>query len=179
MLIEEHTNNPKLNLYNRFAADITDVLRVNPNNWVAQTYWFDSNRSHLRPAFTQPAAPAGVPLWAFRQVTQLRNLNRFVTWYIDKRQIENGEFGGGLSDDGDLTNTWPATALMGYEPEKIKTSLTKEMDAFTIRACYQRSAQIQADELHSYEEGIQVLGQSPCSTMATQSKSEGWKPRDL
>ena len=83
--IEEHTNNPKLNLYNRFAADITDVLRVNPNNWVAQTYWYDSNRSHPRPAFTQPAAPAGVPLWAFRQITQLRNLNRFVSWYIDKK----------------------------------------------------------------------------------------------
>ena len=161
MLIEEHTNNPKLNLYNRFAADITDVLRVNPNNWVAQTYWYDSNRSHPRPAFTQPAAPAGVPLWAFRQITQLRNLNRFVSWYIDKRQIEDGEFGGGLSDDGDLTNTWPATALMGYEPEKIKESLTKEMDAFYNQGMFTNGLPtIQADELHSYEEGIQVLGQS-------------------
>jgi hypothetical protein len=120
MLIEEHTNNPKLNLYNRFAADITDVLRVNPNNWVAQTYWYDSNRVHPKPAFTQPVPPAGVPLWAFRQTEQLRNLSSFVNWYIDNRQIENGEFGGGLSDDGDLTNTWPATALMGCDPEKSR-----------------------------------------------------------
>ncbi|HWP52748.1 MAG TPA: LamG-like jellyroll fold domain-containing protein, partial [Pyrinomonadaceae bacterium] len=161
MLIEEHTNNPKLNLYNRFAADINDVLRVDPNNWVAQTYWFDSNRAHPKPAFTQPVAPNGVPLWAFRQVTQLQNLSSFVNWYIDKRQIENGEFGGGLSDDGDLTNTWPATALMGCDPEKIKESLKREMNAFYDQGMFTNGLPtIQADELHSYEEGIQVLGQS-------------------
>jgi len=153
MLIEEHTNNPKLNLYNRFAADITDVLRVNPNNWVAQNYWYDSNRAHPKPAFTQPVPPAGVPLWAFRQTEQLRNLSSFVNWYIDNRQIENGEFGGGLSDDNDLTNIWPATALMGCDPDKIKESLTREMDAFYREGMFTNGLPtIQADELHSYEE---------------------------
>ncbi|HEX3085298.1 MAG TPA: hypothetical protein VHP99_12280, partial [Pyrinomonadaceae bacterium] len=160
MLIEEHTNNPKLNLYNRFAGDITDLLS-RQQHWVAQTYWYDSNRSHPKPVFTQPVAPAGVPLWAFRQVTQLRSLSSFVNWYIDHRQIENGEFGGGLSDDGDLTNVWPATALMGCDPEKIKESLTREMDAFYREGMFTNGLPtIQADELHSYEEGIQVLGQS-------------------
>ena len=161
MLIEEHTNNPRLNLYNRFAADVTDLLRVNPNHWLGQTYWYDSNRSHPKPAFVQPTAPDGVPLWAFRQVGQLRNLKRVVGWYITNRQIANGEFGGGLSDDGDLTNYWPATALMGCEPETIKESLVKEMDAFYREGMFTRGLPtIQADELHSYEEGIQVLGQS-------------------
>jgi hypothetical protein len=161
MLIEEHTNNPKLNLYNRFAADVTDLLRVNPNHWLGQTYWYDSNRGHQKPSFTQPVPPAGVPLWAFRQVEQLKNLKRVVLWYIDQRQIENGEFGGGLSDDGDLTNYWPATALMGSEPEKIKASLMKELDAFYVQGMFTKGLPtIQADELHSYEEGIQVLGQS-------------------
>ncbi|MGZ8843115.1 MAG: LamG-like jellyroll fold domain-containing protein, partial [Pyrinomonadaceae bacterium] len=161
MLIEEHTNNPKLNLYNRFAADITDVFRVNPNHWLAQTYWYDSSRAHPKPAFTQPIPPEGVPLWAFRQVEQLKNLKHFVTWYIDHRQIENGEFGGGLSDDGDLTNVWPATALMGCEPEKIKESLSKEMEAFYQQGLFTNGLPtIQTDELHTYEEGIQVLGQT-------------------
>ena len=161
MLIEERPTNPKLNLYNRFAADVTDLLRVNPNQWLGQTYWYDSNRTHPKPAFNQPLPPDGVPLWAFRQVEQLRNLNRFVLWYIDHRQIENGEFGGGLSDDGDLTNVWPATALMGCEPEKIKASLLREMDAFYEQGMFTNGLPtIQADELHSYEEGIQVLGQA-------------------
>ena len=161
MLIEEHTNNPRLNLYNRFAADINDLLRVNPNHWLAQTYWYDSNRSHSKPVFTQPLPPDGVPLWAFRQVEQLRNLKHFVLWYIDHRQIENGEFGGGLSDDGDLTNVWPGAALMGCEPEKIKESLSREIEAFYREGRFTNGLPtIQADELHSYEEGIQVLGQS-------------------
>ncbi|HJQ32465.1 MAG TPA: LamG-like jellyroll fold domain-containing protein, partial [Pyrinomonadaceae bacterium] len=54
MLIEEHSNSPRLNLYNRFAADVTDLLRVNPNHWLGQTYWYDSDRSHPKPAFKQP-----------------------------------------------------------------------------------------------------------------------------
>src|SRR6185503_6836715 len=74
MLIEERPTNPKLNLYNRFAGDVTDLLRVNPNQWLGQAYWYDSNRTHPKPAFNQPLPPAGVPLWAFRQVEQLRNL---------------------------------------------------------------------------------------------------------
>jgi len=161
MLVEEHSNSPRFNLYNRFAADVTDLLRINPNHRLGQAYWYDSDRSHPKPAFTQPAAPAGVPLWAFRQVEQLRYLKRFVLWYVDNRQIENGEFGGGLSDDGDLTNWWPGTALMGAEPLKIRESLLRHMETFYAQGMFTGGlSTIQTDELHSYEEGIQVLGQS-------------------
>jgi hypothetical protein len=161
MLVEEHTDNPRLNLYKRFAADLTDVLRVNPNHWLAQTYWYDINKGHQKPWFAQPTPPAGVPLWAFRQVEQLGRLQRFVLWYIDRRQIANGEFGGGLSDDGDLTNLWPGTALMGAEPAKIKESLLRELDAFYQQGMFTNGlSTIQADELHSYEEGISTLGEA-------------------
>jgi hypothetical protein len=161
MMVEERPNDPRLNLYNRFAADITDLLNVNPNHWLAQAYWYDIDRRHPKPAFTQPAPPPGAPLWAFRQVEQLRNLKRFVLWYIDHRQIENGEFGGGLSDDGDLTNIWPAAALMGCEPEKIKESLLREFDAFYQQGMFTNGlSTIQADDLHSYEEGISTIGQA-------------------
>ena len=160
MMVEERPNDPRFDLYNRFAADIEDVLRVNPNHWLAQTYWYDVDRRHPKPAFKQPEPPPGIPLWAFRQVEQLRNLKKFVMWYIDKRQIENGEFGGGLSDDGDLTNVWPATALMGVEPEKVKASLLRELDAFYQQGMFTNGfPTIQADDLHSYEEGISTLGQ--------------------
>jgi hypothetical protein len=161
MLVEEHSNSPRLNLYNRFAADVTDLLRVNPDHRLGQAYWYDSDRSHPKPAFTQPAPPRDVPVWAFRQVEQLRHLKRFVLWYIDHRQIENGEFGGGLSDDGDLTNWWPGAALMGVEPSKVRESLLRHMESFYAQGLFTNGlSTIQTDELHSYEEGIQVLGQS-------------------
>ena len=88
-------------------------------------------------------------------------MKRFVNWYVDNRQIENGEFGGGLSDDGDFTNYWPPTALMGANPAKLKASLLREMDAFYAQGMFTNGlSTIQADELHSYEEGIDVLGQA-------------------
>ena len=88
-------------------------------------------------------------------------MKRFVNWYIDNRQIENGEFGGGLSDDGDLTNWWPGTAFMGADPEKIRRRCGASWTRSTRRACSPTGCPtIQTDELHSYEEGIQVLGQA-------------------
>ncbi|HEX7486669.1 MAG TPA: LamG-like jellyroll fold domain-containing protein [Vicinamibacterales bacterium] len=160
-IVEEHPNTRRLNLYTQFETDMTDLLRVDPNHTLGRQYWYDYNKEQPRPPVTLAAAPDGVPLWAFRQIELLRYVKRFVNWYIDNRQIENGELGGGLSDDGDLTNWWPGTALMGANPEKIRRSLLKEMDAFYAEGMFTNGlSTIQADELHSYEEGIQVLGQS-------------------
>jgi hypothetical protein len=159
--IEEHTNVKRLHAFARFDADLTDLLRVNPDHLPGLYYWYDANKEQAKPPFTQPVPPAGVPLWAFRQVKDLDYLKRFVNWYIDNRQIENGELGGGLSDDGDLTNTWPGTALMGVTPEKIQNSLLKELDAFYSQHMFTNGlSTIQADELHSYEEGISTLGEA-------------------
>src|SRR3712207_6533281 len=44
MTFEERPNTPRLDLYNRFAGDVADLLRVNPDHWLGQTYWYDSNR---------------------------------------------------------------------------------------------------------------------------------------
>ncbi|GAI46637.1 unnamed protein product, partial [marine sediment metagenome] len=53
-----------------------------------------------------------------------------VLWWINERQIENGELGGGLSDDGDFSNIWPGAALMGIMPEKLTDSTLRLMDAY-------------------------------------------------
>jgi hypothetical protein len=140
---------------------LTDLLRVNPDHIPGLYYWYDTNKEQAKPPFEQPVPPAGVPLWAFRQVKDLDYLKRFVNWYIDNRQIEDGELGGGLSDDGDLTNTWPGTALMGVTPEKIQSSLLRELDAFYNQHMFTNGlSTIQADELHSYEEGLSTLGEA-------------------
>ena len=128
-MVEESVNSRRLNLFNRFDADITDLLRVDPQNDLGRKYWHEKNMEQARPPFTLPQAPAGVPQWAFLQVEDLGYLKRLINWYIDNRQISNGEFGGGLSDDSDFTEWWPGLAMMGSTPDKIKASLGKEMDA--------------------------------------------------
>ena len=50
---------------------------------------------------------------------------------------------------------------MGGDPAKIRRSLDRHMDAYYEQGMFTNGlSTIQADELHSYEEGIQVLGQS-------------------
>src|SRR5262249_50075029 len=114
-----------------------------------------------RPKFTQPAAPDGVPLWAFRQTYLLGQVQQFVDFYIDHRQSDFGDFGGGISDDVDLLNTWPGVALMGAEPDKVKQSLHRLIEAAFKNGMFTNGLPtIQADELHSYEEGINCLAQN-------------------
>ncbi len=155
-LVEEHTASKRAGLYQRLFADISDLLRVDPDNARARTYWADINyRPENLPAFVQPVAPAGVPLWAFRQLEDLKRVREFVMWWIDERQVPYGDFGGGLSDDTDLTQQWPGLALMGVEPDKINASLRALSDAVYKNGMIVNGlGYITADELHAYEEGL-------------------------
>ena len=160
-MVEESVNSRKLNLFNRFDADITDLLRVDPTNDLGLKYWHEKNPEQLAPPFTLPKAPAGVPEWAFLQVKDLGMLRDQIDWYIENRQISDGEFGGGLSDDTDYLNWWPGLALMGAEPQRLKTSLERALEATYANDMWENGlAKAQYDELHSYEDGINTLGQS-------------------
>ena len=157
-LVEEHTASKRAGLYARVFADISDLLRVDPDNVLGRTYWADINyRPEAMPAFVQPQAPAGVPLWAFRQLEDLKLSKRFVAWWIDNRQVPYGDFGGGISDDVDLTEQWPGLALMGVEPDKINASLRALSDAAYKNGMITNGlGTIETDELHAYEEGLNV-----------------------
>ncbi len=101
---EENPRSPRLNNYNRFIADLHDLLDANPDHWLARTYKYWVSRDIAdRPEFDIPEVPEGVPEWAHLQVEYLRQLERIAMYFIDKRQIRNGEFGGGLNDDGKFT----------------------------------------------------------------------------
>ena len=160
MLVEEHPRSPKFNLWNRFEADITDLMRVNPNHIPGREYFADGVTGKM-PAYTHPAAPSGVPLWAFRQVELLGRVKTFVNWWVDNRQVPYGDFGGGISDDVDLVNMWPGMAFMGCNPDKLKQSDHALLEAAFKNGMFTNGLPtIQTDELHSYEEGINCLGQN-------------------
>lgn len=162
-LVEENPSNEHFNLFNRFKADLTDLLRVCPEHRLAREYWYDKFKTNP-PESAFSRCPGSIPLWAWRQTEYMGYVKRYIRWWIDKRQIENGEFGGGLSDDGDLTAWWPGPAMAGCMPEKIGESLAREMEAFYDQGMFANGlCAIQTDQLHTLEEGIQCLGQ--CLTL--------------
>lgn len=165
----------KLNHANRLIGDLDDLLKIDPDNWLGQAYRYVITRDiKNRPGYKIPEAPKGVPEWAYLQSEYLKGLAKVINFYIDERQISNGEFGGGLSDDDDFTNSFVGTALMGIEPEKTLNSVRLMMNAFYDQerdpydaSLKQRSlplftnglATINTDQLHAYEDGIQAVGQ--------------------
>lgn len=174
--VEEYPMSSRFNLFNRFMADYNDLIKLDPNNWLAKAYIFAEmrNKPKYEPKYKIPSAPPGVPEWAFLQVQYLKQLEKVVSYYIDKRQISNGEMGGGLSDDDDLTNVFAATAFLGIKPDKTLKSLRLLMTAFydQDRPAYDAPlrqpslplftnglATNQYDQLHAYEDGIELLGQ--------------------
>jgi hypothetical protein len=160
-LVEESVNSRKLNIFNRVDADMTDLLRVDPENDLGRKYWNEMNHEQIKPPFSLPKTPAGVPEWAFLQTTDLGYLDRLINWYIDNRQISDAEFGGGLSDDSDFLNWWPGLAFMGADHDKLKHSLLRTLDEMYATNMFTNGlATAQYDELHSYEDGINVLGQA-------------------
>lgn len=160
-MTEESVNSRKLNLYNRFDADITDLLKVDPTNDLGWKYWHEKNGEQVPPPFTVPQAPAGVPEWAYLQVKDLGMLKDQIEWWIDNRQISNGEFGGGISDDSDYLNWWPGLAFMGAIPDKLKASQEKTLEMSYKNDMWENGlAKAQYDELHSYEDGLNMLGQA-------------------
>ncbi|MEP9401241.1 LamG-like jellyroll fold domain-containing protein [Sphingomonas silueang] len=155
-LVEEHTASRRMPLYDRLYRDISDLLRVDPGHREGRAYWADINyRPENYPSVALPAPPPGVPAWAFRQVEDLKASRRFVNWWIDHRQVPYGDFGGGISDDSDLTQQWPGLALMGVDPDKINRSLRALSDAVYRNGMITNGlSTIETDELHVYEEGL-------------------------
>jgi len=155
-LVEEHTASKREGLYARVFADISDLLRVDPDHVQGRAYWADIGyRPENLPPVTLPPVPAGTPAWAFRQVEELKLVRRFVDWWIDERQVPYGDFGGGMSDDSDLVQQWPGVALMGVEPNKLNASLRSLSDAIYRNGMVTNGlGTITTDELHAYEEGL-------------------------
>jgi hypothetical protein len=154
-LVEEHTASKREALYRRLYGDISDLLRVDPDNLEARRYWADIGYSQDQlPPFVQPVAPAGMPLWAFRQLEDLKLARQFVNWWIDNRQVPYGDFGGGISDDTDLTQQWPGMALMGWTRTRSTPRCALSDAVYKNGMIVNGLSYITSDELHVYEEGI-------------------------
>ena len=171
-LTEETPLLSQYNTFNRFSADVLDLLKVDPEHELGKQYlhMLASRRRFMPvdrrgvaleapelPDMTEPV-PDGVPAWAFRQIEYLRRYKKIINWYIDKRQISNGELGGGLSDDGDFVATWGQMVLMDADGDKVRKAIEANENAFYQQGMFTNGlCSIQTDELHSSEEGLVSL----------------------
>lgn len=110
------------------------------------------DRSHLQP----PSVP-GAPEWAVYQHAAYLRFRDFVNWWIDNRQVENGEFGHFLGDDSDLINDWLSIAAISDPDGRIADSVRRLADT-----CWQvnltEGVNTRAtDPLHAYEDGTNAI----------------------
>lgn len=159
-IVEEHTSDRRLTRYARLEREFKSLFAADPDHKLGRLYWAELNPEQGWPAFTQPQAPKGVPLWAFRQTQDLKLVRQFIEWWIDNRQVPYGDFGGGISDDVDLTQQWPPLAMLGDIPDKTQRSLRGLADSVTKNGMITDGlGTILTDYLHTYEEGINVRGE--------------------
>ena len=61
------------------------------------------------------------PKWALAQRTAMSGMQNIIHWWIDNRQLEDGQYGGGWGDDVEMWRWWTPW-LIGLQDEKINTA---------------------------------------------------------
>ncbi|HSI62542.1 MAG TPA: nucleoside hydrolase, partial [Candidatus Saccharimonadia bacterium] len=67
---------------------------------------------------------SGAPEWAVLQREQIEKLRSIIHWWIDNRQREDGQFGGGWGDDCEMWRWW-ASVLLGFDDVKSREAQLK------------------------------------------------------
>ena len=107
------------------------ALAVDPRNRIARSYW--GRLRHLPPEVSVddaarglPASPTG-PEWARLQTAFLRGITRVAQWWIDHRQMPDGQLGGHWGDDVEVAGFWPGIAMVTQD-EKVLRGFRKVAD---------------------------------------------------
>ena len=99
------------------AREVLESVRdAFPDNPIVRMYLGEpiASTEEYRP---HPAAPA----WANHQREALERLGDIVEWWIDHRQQEDGQFGGGFGDDCEMWRFW-APLLVAFEAPLVSAS---------------------------------------------------------
>ncbi|MBT4823260.1 MAG: hypothetical protein HON70_46590, partial [Lentisphaerae bacterium] len=107
-------------------------------------------------AVVPPVVP-GIPQWVSLQLELLRRCRALCHYWIDERELPNGEVGGGLGDDTDFKDDWVNLALISDDDGKIAASIRRLADTAWTRDGMDRGFQLWwRDALHAVEEGASL-----------------------
>ncbi len=96
MSTEEHPKSEQLNMWNRLQEFAGPDARESESQDYGQILCGGGVGRARALRSSCPIPPAGIPLWAFRQADLLGRVKKFADWYVDNRQSEFGDFGGGF-----------------------------------------------------------------------------------
>ena len=156
----------------RMLAYLETLGRIQPDDWRGGALWRFLNYSRRSmgpwenyapakecyPATVKlPTPPKDCPEWAFWWREAYKDLRFVVDWWIDNRQIDNGELGGGYNDDTDMVHEWANFHMLDPAGGKYSDSFSKLADF-----CYDQSIdglnyRPKDSDLHCYEDGINVI----------------------
>lgn len=158
----------------RLLAQLESLGRLDRDDWRAGSLWrymhLEGNRMGPWEDYTPPDVfpmsvsllepPGDCPEWAFWWKGAYADLRYVVEWWMDNRQIENGELGGGHNDDTDMVHEW-ANFHMLHDPDgKLGDSFCRLAD-FCWDQCIDGLPHRPLDsDLHDYEEGLNIIAAS-------------------
>lgn len=99
-------------LHRRACEDFRRFQKAFPENPIPGMYL--GQPVHWEKSF--PDTP-GAPEWAVLQREQIERLRDIIHWWIDHRQRDDGQFGGGWGDDCEMWRWW-AAVLLGFDDKK-------------------------------------------------------------
>ncbi len=109
---------------------VDEVLQSSPKDPLALSFkgvlQRDTTPSEFREEKTQPQTH---PQWAVQQKRLVEHFKHIAQWWINNRQVEDGEFGGGIERDTQLVAHWPGIALMDGSARHLRDSQASFMEA--------------------------------------------------
>ena len=148
----------KIKLLGELYTCMYQLRELRPDDETVMAYYHWTHTGEPKPVMDLPAAPAGVPEWAWYQVKLLEMCKSVPQWWIDNRQIETGEFGSndGPNDDSVLVQDFVGLHLMDGPDERLLESARK-VGLLTWGLTMENGMNRQVtDPLHAYEWGANV-----------------------
>lgn len=104
-----------------------------------------------------PDPPQGAPAWAVEQRRLAHRMDAITRWWVEVRQQENGELGGGWGDDVEILRSWGPQAL-GLGSEVAARGLERLADGLWSSGTL----------LHGYDKAVSDVEHSSEPTTDTQ-----------
>jgi hypothetical protein len=105
--VEQHLPKDKA----AFDRDIAELRQRHPGDSLIAMY--AGEKIDLPDPWDNYAAPANAPAWSTAQFEALQRLRHVAHYWIDERQIPNGELGGKPDDDVETLRWWPTLMFSG------------------------------------------------------------------